>query len=208
MKKIFFMIIAMMSYEIWAHPTSYGGALSLMSMNTSHKRMNTIHYSPNHWSSIGVTSVSNDRADIYYPRVGLLAKRWNGDDYQANIYLTGGYGKANFKDQRLNEDVYNAAIQADWEDREYFIEGKYNRLESDNYLDDMYSLRVGYAPYIAEYDELNIWFMLQHMNHPRDVNKHMTIPMVRMFYKNVLWELGASTDGAFMINFAIRQFIN
>ena len=72
----------------------------------------------------------------------------------------------------------------------------------------MYSLRVGHAPYLAEYDELNIWLMLQYMNHPRGLNRHMTTPIVRMFYKNVLWELGVSTDGTFIINFAIRQFIN
>lgn len=201
-------LLAIFANSILAHPTSYSGSLSLMSMNTGHKRMNTIHYSPTYWSSIGVTAISNDTADIYYPRVGLLAKRWNGDNYQANIYLTGGYGKLNYKDLKRNEDVYNASIQGDWENRKYFIMGKYNRLEGDQYLDDMYTLKVGYAPYLAEYNELNIWFMLQQMNHPRDANKHMTIPMVRMFYKNVLWELGASTDGSFLINFAIREFIN
>ena len=206
--KAFLLLALMISFKVNAHPVSYGGALSLMSMNNQKMRSNTIHYTINRWSSLGVTSLTKEEGHFYFPRVGLLLHRWNGDDYQANVYLKGGYGEMNWKDStRKNSGMYNGLFQVDWETRKYFVEAKYNRNESSGYIDDSYTFRVGYAPYVAKYDELNIWFMLKQMQHPRDEDENMTTPMLRMFYKNVLWEVGASTDGSWMINFAIREFL-
>jgi len=206
--KYLIILLFLISDGALAHPTSYSGSLSLMSMNNSHKRTNTIHYSPTYWSSFGMTSVTKDDAHFYYPRVGLLLKRWNRPNSQGNIYAFGGYGKVDWKNDLARKDsILNYGAQADWEDRRYFIMGKYNRMENSDYLDDMYMARIGYAPYIAKYSELNAWLMLQFMYHPRDEDKNMLTPMVRMFYKNILWEFGASTNGDWMLNFTIRQFL-
>jgi len=206
--KLLIITVVLFCSSLWAHPTSYEGSLSLISMNNEKKRTNTIHYSPTYWSSFGVTSMHNDEADFYFPRAGFLLKRWNQKDSQGNIYAFGGYGKAKWKTELGQKDtVMNFGTQADWEDRQYFIMGKYSRTENSEYLDDMYMARIGFAPYVASYKELNAWLMLQFMYHPRDEDKSIVTPLVRMFYKNVLWEFGASTKGAWMLNFSIRQFL-
>ncbi len=53
--------------------------------------------------------------DVNYtvPRINWLAKRWNNEDSQANLYVSGGYGY----ERSFNETVGVGfgSVEADWE---------------------------------------------------------------------------------------------
>lgn len=95
-------------------------------------------------------------------------------------------------------------FQADWKDREIYTALKYSsaHIESDNM--EFYEVRVGFAPYIAGYDELNAWVILQVQNSAVFQKQTVISPILRMFYKNVLWEIGSSLNGAYQLNFMAR----
>ena len=201
--------VSFLLHTTFAHPVSYGKSLSLISKSGKDKRENVIHYSPTFRYSLGAKQLSKDRAEATILRAGLLLKRWNTPHSQANIYSTFGVGKLKSKSSLLSDQgLYSGHIHADWESRRYFVMGMYERYEgSDNFLDDEYTFKLGFAPYLAEYDELNIWLMFKQTYMPRDKDRFRSTPLLRMYYKNVLWELGAPTDDGVMFNFSVRLFI-
>ncbi len=209
MKWLILIVFLLPLMELQAHPVSYGRSLSLTSHNNKNRSHNTIHYSPTYWWSYGVEVHSDRETKIFLPRVGFLVKRWNGDDYQANIYAFGGYGYIDWdQSQGKKSDVYRVGTQLDWETRKIFTLAKYARYEGTDFLKENYMVRLGFAPYLAKYNELNTWLMLQLSHQPHSQMSQTSVtPLIRMFYKNVLWEFGASTSGNWLVNFTIRQFI-
>src|SRR6185295_12715540 len=93
-------------------------------------------------------------------------------------------------------------LEADIESRKYFlmgmIEGFVPTVGENFYLS---SLRVGMAPYEAEFNEIATWLMLQAQHHPSLTKDYAVTPLVRIFYKNFLVEAGVSFDGDGMLNF-------
>ena len=194
---------------IKAHPVGYAGSLSLMSYNNHHKGRHIVHYSPTYWWSYGIETTTSADKKIILPRLGLLAKRWNNIDDQANLYFFGGQGYIDWgKNQDRKRGLYHIGTQLDWETRRYFAMVKYSRYDGSSLLEEDYTARLGFAPYLAEYKELNTWFMLQASEKPHLANQRFSLmPLIRMFYKNILWELGSDHRQNWHFNFSIRQFI-
>jgi hypothetical protein len=65
-------------------------------------------------------------------------------------------------------------------------------------------LRAGFAPYLAEFNELNAWFILEanHMN--KGMSDVEITPLIRLFYKNILIESGSSFKGDVQFNFMVH----
>ena len=61
--------------------------------------------------------------------------------------------------------------------------------------------RIGVAPYEAEFNEIASWLMLQYQYHPMLTRKYALTPLIRLFYKSVLFESAVSTEGDWMLNF-------
>ncbi len=192
-----------------AHPVGYAGSLSLISYNNHHKGRHIIHYSPAYWWSYGVETITSADKKVILPRLGLLAKRWNSIDNQANLYFFGGRGYIDWKQaQGREKTMHHMGTQLDWESRKYFTMIKYSRYEDSVLVEENYTARLGFAPYLAEYDELNTWFMLQASEQHRLTEQRFSLmPLIRMFYKNILWELGSDNRQNWHFNFSIRQFI-
>ncbi len=192
-----------------AHPVGYGNSLSLISYNSQYKNRYIIHYSPTYWWSYGIENSIDSDKKIILPRLGFLAKRWNSADTQANIYFFAGLGTIEWDLGRgRDRGLYHVGTQWDWESRRYFVMARYSRYEGDDLLEENYTGRLGFAPYLAKYDELNTWFMLQASEESRSSNQRFSIlPLIRMFYKNILWEVGSDTRQNWHFNFSIRQFI-
>ena len=57
--------------------------------------------------------------------------------------------------------------------------------------------RLGIAPYIAKFKELQVWVIGQ-LDYMSDMEEqpHFT-PMLRFFYRTVLWETGVSLSGVY-----------
>ncbi|MGE3683778.1 MAG: hypothetical protein AB7G93_18825 [Bdellovibrionales bacterium] len=187
-----------------AHPVAYQGATGLMTWNQPFMSDHWITYSFRPDTAVAGRFMRMNMKDGELKYSGLqldyLVKRWNGDDYQGNIYVYGGGGHVRFENQ--NGSASFGGMEADVEDRKYFALVKAEYMDS-NVGDDFGHVegRLGIAPYEAEYDEMASWFMIQAQWHPTLEKRFLVTPLARLFYKSFLLETGVSLDGDWMINF-------
>ena len=192
-----------------AHPVSFKDGIGLMSYNTSKMNELLLTYSFNYDFAVATTYIHEKKSEFYVPRLDFLLKRWNNDDSQANLYLSVGSGVEKYN--LVSTNVKLAEFIADWEDRSYYtyVEQLYMLRDNDqNPLwverDDNHSkLRLGFAPFLADYNDLNVWFITQFTKHnTEDIE---TTQFMRFFIKNALWEVGADFNGGFAFNFMIHM---
>ncbi len=204
MRTLVTVFLTLLSIETFAHPVSYKHAVGVMSWNQSFMTDDWITYSFQPDAAIAARHMRFDmpegRMEYFAPQFDYLAKRWNETDSQSNIYVYGAYGTLKFQNQ--NQGSVLAGIEADAESRKYFIMGKYEKMWGNLGPDFYHSeFRLGIAPYEAEFTEMASWLMLQYQYHPMLARKETLTPLIRLFYKSVLFETGVSTDADVMINF-------
>jgi hypothetical protein len=200
----------LVSFSAIAHPVIYQGGWALNSTNFADYSNNYVMYSMNHRFAVGVDhwrfSQGDDNTEAGLFKVNNLLWRYNGEDAQANIYLHGGAGVVDQEwGKRGTHGVYMGGIDVDWETRQLYTAFKHYQFYSPNRWDSYVTqARVGYSPYTAEFDKLQTWVMLQAMV-VDDIHKTVQLtPMVRFFYHNVLWEVGSSTRGDWMLNLMVH----
>ncbi len=131
-----------------------------------------------------------------------LLRRWNGPEYQANIYLMAGAGHS-------SPDEYNApsgfgimgGVQADYETRQFYSAAKFENFYDPgayNHLEQEY--RLGFAPYKTSYEEAQPWLMIQAKYSSQFSEKVEITPLLRVIHKSFLTEIGVSLDGEPMFN--------
>jgi hypothetical protein len=187
-----------------AHPVAYQGATGVMTWNQPFLADHWVTYSFRPDLAIAARSMrmQMDEGDfrLYIPQLDYLVKRWNELESQANIYVYGGFGGSTLNSRTGTAGMFG--IEADAESRSLFILGKYEGMLSSLAQDFHHAeFRLGAAPYEAEYDEIAAWFMIQLQYHPALAQGYAITPLARLFYKNVLWEVGSSLDGEWMLNF-------
>lgn len=196
------------SHLALAHPVSYKGATGIMSYNDPQMNEILLTYSFNYNFAIAHTYLKEKKSEFFIPRLNLLAQRWNNDDSQGNLYLSLGSGIEKYN--LNNSNVGLAEVIADWESRKYYtyLEHLYlSRQNKDNLLwteqdDNHTKLRLGFAPYLADYNDLNIWFIAQFTKHNSE--NITTTQFFRFYIKNVLWEIGADLNGGFAFNLMLH----
>ena len=147
------------------------------------------------WSVV-LNSHRFEMADEYQDvAIGLntLVKRWLQHDSQGNVYLGAHFGK--YQDLNGDGSVGHAFLMADWEDREDYVVFKSKKFYFEDRQSQDYLIRYGFAPYVAGMNELQTWMILQAYYYEEQSKEAIITPMLRFFYKNVLWELGSSTKG-------------
>ncbi|KYG65493.1 hypothetical protein AZI85_17410 [Bdellovibrio bacteriovorus] len=185
-----------------AHPVSFAGAFSLMSYNKENENEMLLTYSMTSRLAAGLMYFKTEEAEYTVPRLNFLAKRWNNEDSQGNIYLSAGYGTDRSYDEVKGVTLVSADV--DWEDRRYYTSfqyTKYFREDSDIQRTDFEQtkLRGGVAPYLAEFNELNTWLIVQFEK--KNDSSIETTQFVRLFYRNILIEVGATIGGGGAFNF-------
>jgi hypothetical protein len=197
-------LLAVLPAGAEAHPVPYRGAIGVMTWNQPFMSDDWITYS--FWPDAAIAArhmrwdMPGGRSQFYAPQLDYLVHRWNLPDAQANIYAYGSYGAMNFQDQTRGAGL--AGAEADAESRKLFASARYEHMWSGlgpDFYDAQF--RVGAAPYEAEFNEVASWFMLQYSYHPMLTRKHSLTPLLRLFYKSVLFEAGVSTDADWMLNF-------
>lgn len=183
--------------EAEARPVSYEGGTTLI---TEHDRdMSAIwaHYTPHHRYSVGYRGEWHREDDHVFHGAQLtwLANRWFGEDYQANIYLSGAAGIA--YGVNGNPAGTGAAgslgLMADWETRRWFVSYMARGFAGDTVGETaMQAARVGVAPYVANYGALHTWLMVQVEHSPEAENPVGVTPLVRFFQGPLLAEFGWS----------------
>lgn len=137
------------------------------------------------------------------PQVNTLVKRWNFSDGQANIFNMSGAGIS-----RKGNDNGLAAwtgFLMDYETRRIFIsyEPKLMVTEGDG-ATVWQRGRIGFAPYLANYEDLNTWLMLQADHHPHKEDTMVVTPLTRFYYKAFLLEAGYSSNDKVMFNWRLQ----
>ncbi|MBO9668134.1 MAG: hypothetical protein J7501_15135, partial [Bdellovibrio sp.] len=100
-KSIFCILVLLASTQGFAHPVSYQGATSLMSYNKNEENEVLLTYSFKSYLAAGLYYFREGDVNYTLPRLNFLAKRWNNEDSQGNIYLSGGYGYERSYDQTV-----------------------------------------------------------------------------------------------------------
>ncbi len=108
-------------------------------------------------------------------------------------------------DQKATREAYMGGFEADWETRTFYTALKYYHFTSPALADfSMTQARIGISPFEAGFEHLQLWFMIQAMTMPKVEPKVIITPMLRFFYKNVLWEFGPSTRGDWLLNLMVH----
>ena len=201
---IFVVLFLFQASPAFAHPVAFQGAIGVMTWNQSFLTDDWVTYSFRPDTAVAGRHMRFDTPDgrlqFYAPQLDYLVKRWNESDSQANIYVYGSYGAVRLQEQ--TKGAVLGGIEADVESRQYFAMGKYEKMWSDLGPDFYHGeVRLGAAPYEAEFNEIASWFMIQYQWHPMLVRQDAFTPIIRLFYKSVLLETGVSTEGDWMMNF-------
>jgi hypothetical protein len=204
-----FSIIAAVSHAAFAKPISYVGGTMAMQENdeTGHTLFLDYTLTPNYaigWYSKWERRQGDGRDfSAHGPQLNSLLKRWNLKNGQGNIFNLTGVGVAEQGDM-VRGAVWTSLL-ADYETRRIFTSYELRLMAADSIDSSVWHrARVGFAPYLANYEDVNTWLMLQVDDHPGKTDTLVVTPLVRMFYKTVLVEAGYSSNDYFMFNWSLQ----
>lgn len=183
-------------FNAWAHPVIYKGGWIYQGSFMPQMNEMKVGYTFDPRFAVMAKSQSfemNDNYRDYTIGLNFLAKRWLEHDSQGNLYLGAHAGQ--YKDDNGEGFSGHAFMMADWEDREDYVLFRSRRFYYDDDQTQDYLARYGFVPYVAGMDELQTWMILQAYYYKEQSKEVMITPMMRFFYKNVLWEIGSSTKG-------------
>ncbi len=193
-----------------ARPVSYAGGWTVMEETDRGASAAIIHYSPSAFYSVGVKADWDRRNDLLFTggQLTWLAKRWFGEDYQANLYIWGAAGIAKGIDDNPGEEQLagQIGVMADWETRRWFLGYRaagrdYGSLDASAF----HAAKVGVAPYIGDTGDLHTWLMVEVDQRPELRDTVGVTPMIRFFKGEALLEAGWSlTDDQPLLNFQYR----
>lgn len=190
-----------------------------------------VFYAPERNLSFGVGYLELDPAHVStphsttYARFNFLAKRWNREAAQANIFLWGGIGGAYVGERYVpstasgeppsehdhgepptgsdliriapvQEFSWNAGGQVDFETRRFYASLKTDAHESPAFTHRADTVQVGFAPYAHDIDSLATWFIVSGRRYSGNMHEDTEVALlVRLFRKAAWIEAGATTDG-------------
>ena len=199
-----------MASDAIARPVSYAGGWTLIEDTDRQSTTGLLHYTPDASYSLGARIEWDRRDDVLFTgaQATWLAKRWFGEDYQANLYLWGSAGVAQGVGNNPNEADFGAqaGVMADWETRRLFVSYRAS-VQDFGSLDKsaMQAARFGFAPYEGDTGDLHTWLMIEVDNRPDNPDPWGVTPLVRFFYGSALFEAGWSlTDDQPLLNLQYR----
>lgn len=190
---------------VTAHPVVYKGGTVIGTESNSNMTELHIAYSFHQQWSLGLHTIQREEREFDYIQLSHLLKRWNNTDSQANIYTTLGLGAE--RKFGLPESEWSSSqmidLMADWEDRDYYVQAMQRYIHLEENRESWHSrLRLGLAPFRSDSHELGIWGIVQFDK--VDADSWTTTNLLRFYYKNVLWEIGASLNGSYQLNLMLH----
>ena len=174
-----------------ARPVSYAGGWTLIETSNRASSAALLHYTPAYNYSVGARYEWMRGADIRMQTIQptYLAKRWFGKDYQANLYLTGGVGRAEQTrgQSSLTETASFAGVMADWETRSLFASYEMRAADLGRLGNQtMHAARIGWAPYEGDTGDLHTWLMVEvdrrdHLEEATTVTPLIRFSKVRLY---------------------------
>ena len=199
-----------MSTPAFARPISYAEGWTFIETSNRASSAALVHYTPNANVSVGARYEWMRGADIGLQALQptYLAKRWFGKDYQANLYLTGGIGRAERTrgQSSITETASFAGVMADWETRSLFASYEMRAADLGRLGNQtMHAARVGWAPYEGDTGDLHTWLMVE-IDRREHLEETTTVtPLIRFFKGPALLELGYNLNNSKpLLNFTYR----
>lgn len=204
------LLALVLALEASARPVSYVGGWTFIETSNRQSTAALIHYTATPKLSLGGRVEWDRNADFVMTAVQptWLAKRWFGQDFQANVYLTGGLGWATgINTSAMGSDAaYFAGVMADWETRRHFLSYEARFLDAGHFGNNfMQAGHVGWAPYEGDTGDLHTWLMLEVDHRPDALESIGVTPMIRFFKNTLLVEVGYNiTEHQPLANFTFR----
>ena len=198
------MLLLFLSTSAFAHPVTFKQGTAIFSVHRPKMTHLQVNYTFARNFALATTylRLDLDTNTIEAPIVHLnsLVKRWNQMGAQANIYTITGFGY-NLSSMNHSSATSNAfgylGLQVDYETTRIYtaLSGFTLGFADDHPFGARY--RFGIAPYLAKYNDLQIWVIGQ-LDYMSDMKTQPVFtPMLRFFYRTVLWETGVSLNGTY-----------
>ena len=202
MKSIFFIFtILVFSQKTVAHPVIWKGGTVLSFRNTELMNDYRVHYSVTQYRSHGIHYIKIGQKDYAMIQNNFLLKRWNQLESQGNFYLSVGLG-ANLKISE--ETIGHSGLQADWETRLLYTQVSFDHYKKKDSLSILRG-RIGLSPYLADFEDIHTWIILQ-LTHQIQKNRYnkTIMPVVRLFKGNILVELASNFTNDYLLTIMIH----
>ncbi len=193
--------------EAVAKPISYVGGTMVMQENDETGNTLSVDYTVTPNYAVGFFAKQEEGGSknmlTVGPQLNTLVKRWNLPVGQGNIFNMTGIGESTL-DGKTRPSAWTGML-ADYETRRIFTSYELRLMDAQNM--DSYvrqRARAGVAPYLANYDDLNTFLMLQVDDHPDKDHTIVVTPLVRFFYHTALAEAGYSSDHQAMFNWILQ----
>lgn len=190
-----------------AKPISYVGGTMVMQENDETGHTLSIDYTltPNY--AVGLYAKQEEggskNMETVGPQLNTLVKRWNLPDGQGNIFNMTGVGISTL-DGKTEPSAWTGML-ADYETRRVFTSYELRLMDAEHIDSNVWQrARVGFAPYLANYDDLNTFLMVQVDDHPDKNTTFVVTPLVRFFYHTTLAEAGYSSNHHAMFNWILQ----
>ncbi len=197
------------SFSAQAKPISYVDGVMAMQENDETGHTFSVDYTitPNYAVGWYDKWEENERDgkdfSVHGPEFNTLIHRWNLPDGQANIFNSTGAGIAD-GDGKTRGAAWSS-MMADYETRRVYSSYEVRGMFADDINASVWQrARVGVAPYLANYDDIATWFMVQVDDHPSKTDTYVVTPLVRLFYQSSLVEVGYSSNHRLMLNWDLQ----
>ena len=171
-----------------------------------------VFYAPKYFLSLGPgyleleSDIDHRRREITYVRVNYLAKRWNMEEAQANVFVWGGAGQAYVSEINDHEFTGNAGAQFDYETRRVYASLKTDWYEASDFSHRIDTLQLGLAPYKHDYEKLATWVVVQARQYTGEIHEGTEWALLLRLFKGGGWiEAGVTGEGKLqamaMVNF-------
>jgi hypothetical protein len=189
-----------------AKPLSYVGGTMVMQENDETGHTLSVDYTFDPRFALGLYAKRDIGGKEFYtigPQLNTLFKRWNLPHGQGNIFGMTGAGIA--RQGSNNQPAAWAALLADYETRRVFFSYEPRLMDGGNIESSFWQrTQAGFAPYLANYDDLNTWLLLRLDHHPAKDDHFVVTPVLRFFYKTIWLEAGYSSNHHVMINWIVQ----
>ena len=187
-----------------AHPVTFTGGIAASSVHRPAMTHSQVNYTLHRNLAVGVTHLRYRYLETPLEgslgQVNALLYRRNRSHSQGNLYLSIGAG-AQHDGVEVDGPLFLGGLQADFETDNFYSAIMGTAVGDSQDLQDLSGLttslrgRVGVLPFSSGFDSLQAWAVVQVdylAQHPDPLS---VTPLMRFFYRNVLWEFGASMDG-------------
>jgi hypothetical protein len=200
------LVTTLLSRDADAKPLSYVGGTMVMQENDETGQTLSVDYTFDPHFALGLYSKYEINQDEFWmagPQLNTLLKRWNLPEGQGNLFLMAGGGEA--RQGSRTEPAAWLTLLGDYETRRLFFSYESRFMYARGIEKSVWQRAyAGFAPYLADYEQLNSWLLLRVDHHPAKHDHFVVTPVIRFFYKTIWLEAGYSSNNHVMVNWTVQ----